>query len=137
MSRLIISFLSLNCLHDNLQGKGKMISSDINFIVQTRASLYFYSSVVGMFCLLLVIIPIQCFLFLFCKLISVNVAVTEWSGGLYVSPTIAGSRPGSLIAGAWAAMMSLGKEGYCPRPLCSAFEIMIRFPFLLTLMPNL
>ncbi|KAL5123141.1 Sphingosine-1-phosphate lyase [Glycine soja] len=42
----------------------------------------------------------------------VNVAVTEWSGGLYVSPTIAGSRPGSLIAGAWAAMMSLGKEGY-------------------------
>ncbi|KAK2413375.1 glutamate decarboxylase [Trifolium repens] len=40
------------------------------------------------------------------------VAVTEWSGGLYVSPTIAGSRPGSLIAGAWAAMMSLGKEGY-------------------------
>ncbi|WJX75497.1 Dihydrosphingosine phosphate lyase [Trifolium repens] len=40
------------------------------------------------------------------------VAVTEWSGGLYVSPTIGGSRPGSLIAGAWAAMMSLGKEGY-------------------------
>ncbi|KAJ1435490.1 Pyridoxal phosphate-dependent decarboxylase [Sesbania bispinosa] len=40
------------------------------------------------------------------------VAVAEWSGGLYVSPTIAGSRPGSLIAGAWAAMMSLGKEGY-------------------------
>ncbi|GMY26575.1 sphingosine-1-phosphate lyase isoform X1 [Fagus crenata] len=40
------------------------------------------------------------------------VAVTEWSGGLYVSPTIAGSRPGGLIAGAWAAMMSLGEEGY-------------------------
>lgn len=38
-------------------------------------------------------------------------AVTEWSGGLYVSPTIAGSRPGGLIAGAWAAMMSLGQEG--------------------------
>lgn len=38
-------------------------------------------------------------------------AVTEWSGGLYVSPTIAGSRPGGLIAGAWAAMMSLGLEG--------------------------
>ncbi|XP_038714253.1 sphingosine-1-phosphate lyase isoform X2 [Tripterygium wilfordii] len=40
------------------------------------------------------------------------VAVTEWSGGLYVSPTMAGSRPGSLIAGAWAAMISLGEEGY-------------------------
>ncbi|RDX92817.1 Sphingosine-1-phosphate lyase, partial [Mucuna pruriens] len=45
-------------------------------------------------------------------LVIVNVTVTEWSGGLYVSPTIAGSRPGSLIAGAWAAMMSLGKDGY-------------------------
>lgn len=40
--------------------------------------------------------------------------VTEWTGGLYVSPTIAGSRPGALIAGAWAAMMSLGLEGYNP-----------------------
>ncbi|CAA0833738.1 Sphingosine-1-phosphate lyase [Striga hermonthica] len=40
------------------------------------------------------------------------VAVTEWTGGLYISPTIAGSRPGGLIAGAWAAMMSLGHEGY-------------------------
>ncbi|KAI0516111.1 hypothetical protein KFK09_008783 [Dendrobium nobile] len=40
------------------------------------------------------------------------VAVTEWSGGLYVSPTIAGSRPGGLIAGAWAAMVSLGLNGY-------------------------
>ncbi|KAF9622279.1 hypothetical protein IFM89_031082 [Coptis chinensis] len=40
------------------------------------------------------------------------VAVTEWSGGLYVSPTIAGSRPGGLIAGAWAAMLALGQEGY-------------------------
>lgn len=29
-----------------------------------------------------------------------------------MSPTIAGSRPGGLIAGAWAAMMSLGFEGY-------------------------
>ncbi|KAL0695542.1 hypothetical protein Bca4012_062722 [Brassica carinata] len=38
--------------------------------------------------------------------------LTEWSGGLYVSPTIAGSRPGSLVAGAWAAMMSLGEEGF-------------------------
>ncbi|KAJ7563667.1 hypothetical protein O6H91_03G119900 [Diphasiastrum complanatum] len=40
------------------------------------------------------------------------VAVTEWSGGLYVSPSMAGSRAGGLIAGAWAAMMSVGEEGY-------------------------
>ncbi len=38
-------------------------------------------------------------------------SVTEWTGGLYVSPTIAGSRPGGLIAGAWAAMTSLGLNG--------------------------
>ncbi|CAM6091569.1 unnamed protein product [Calypogeia fissa] len=40
------------------------------------------------------------------------VAVTDWSGGLYISPSMAGSRSGGLIAGAWAAMMSLGEEGY-------------------------
>ncbi|PVU99738.1 hypothetical protein BB559_000453 [Furculomyces boomerangus] len=37
---------------------------------------------------------------------------TKWPGGIYASPTIAGSRPGSLIAGCWAAMTSIGKEGY-------------------------
>eukprot|EP00850_Spirogloea_muscicola_P000155 SM000001S04557 [mRNA] locus=s1:935617:940329:+ [translate_table: standard] len=40
------------------------------------------------------------------------VAVTEWSGGLYVSPSAAGSRPGGLIAGAWAAMLAIGENGY-------------------------
>uniref|UniRef100_A0A7I4CT04 sphinganine-1-phosphate aldolase n=1 Tax=Physcomitrium patens TaxID=3218 RepID=A0A7I4CT04_PHYPA len=40
------------------------------------------------------------------------VAVTEWSGGLYVSPSMAGSRAGALIAAAWASMMSLGESGY-------------------------
>ncbi|KAH9623593.1 hypothetical protein KSS87_008647 [Heliosperma pusillum] len=49
------------------------------------------------------------FFFLFCTFCLI---VTEWSGGLYVSPTIAGSRPGGLIAGAWAAMMTLGEKGY-------------------------
>lgn len=39
-------------------------------------------------------------------------SVADWPGGLYVSPTIAGSRPGALIAVAWAAMVSMGKEGY-------------------------
>lgn len=52
-----------------------------------------------------------CCSFPFCLLIYVDFVVTEWSGGLYVSPTMAGSRPGGLIAGAWAAMMSLGEEG--------------------------
>jgi glutamate/tyrosine decarboxylase-like PLP-dependent enzyme len=37
---------------------------------------------------------------------------TEWPGGLYFSPTLAGSRPGALVAAAWAAMLSMGEEGY-------------------------
>lgn len=40
-------------------------------------------------------------------------SITEWSGGLYISPGFAGSRSGALIATAWAAMLHLGREGYC------------------------
>ena len=36
----------------------------------------------------------------------------DWPGGLYVSPTMAGSRPGALSAAAWAAMVSMGEQGY-------------------------
>jgi glutamate/tyrosine decarboxylase-like PLP-dependent enzyme len=36
----------------------------------------------------------------------------DWPGGLYYSPTLSGSRPGGLSAAAWAAMASMGKEGY-------------------------
>ena len=37
---------------------------------------------------------------------------TEWPGGLYFSPTFAGSRPGALSAACWAAMIKIGKNGY-------------------------
>jgi len=37
---------------------------------------------------------------------------TDWPGGLYLSPTFAGSRPGALSATAWAAMVSIGESGY-------------------------
>jgi glutamate/tyrosine decarboxylase-like PLP-dependent enzyme len=37
---------------------------------------------------------------------------TEWPGGLYFSPTLAGSRPGALSASCWAALLSMGEEGY-------------------------
>ncbi len=37
---------------------------------------------------------------------------TEWPGGLYFSPTFAGSRPGALSAACWAAMISIGAQGY-------------------------
>ena len=33
-------------------------------------------------------------------------------GGIYASPTMAGTRPGGAIAAAWAAMKSMGEEGY-------------------------
>ncbi|PMD46075.1 PLP-dependent transferase [Hyaloscypha variabilis F] len=36
----------------------------------------------------------------------------DWCGGLYVSPGMMGSRPGALIAGCWASMMSQGQSGY-------------------------
>jgi sphinganine-1-phosphate aldolase len=36
----------------------------------------------------------------------------EWSGGVYASPGLAGSRSGALIAGTWAAMHYMGEEGY-------------------------
>ncbi|KXH45315.1 hypothetical protein CSAL01_08483 [Colletotrichum salicis] len=36
----------------------------------------------------------------------------DWSGGVYGSPGIAGSRPGALIAGCWASLMKVGEAGY-------------------------
>ena len=38
--------------------------------------------------------------------------VPKWPGGVYGSPTMAGSRPGALIAGAWATLMYMGESGY-------------------------
>ncbi len=37
---------------------------------------------------------------------------TDWPGGLYLSPTLAGSRPGALSAVCWAALVAMGEEGY-------------------------
>jgi len=39
-------------------------------------------------------------------------AVADWPGGLYFSPTLAGSRPGALSATCWAAMVTMGETGY-------------------------
>jgi sphinganine-1-phosphate aldolase len=36
----------------------------------------------------------------------------DWSGGVYASPSIAGSRPGALIAGCWASLVRQGENGY-------------------------
>ena len=37
---------------------------------------------------------------------------TDWSGGIYASPTMTGTRPGGPIAAAWAVMNHLGETGY-------------------------
>ncbi len=37
---------------------------------------------------------------------------TDWSGGIYISPSMRGTRPGGAIAAAWAAMKALGFDGY-------------------------
>jgi sphinganine-1-phosphate aldolase len=39
-------------------------------------------------------------------------AAADWPGGLYTSPTFAGSRPGGLSAACWAAMVTVGEAGY-------------------------
>ena len=39
-------------------------------------------------------------------------AHTEWPGGIYVSPTMTGTRPGGAIAAAWAILNRLGRQGY-------------------------
>jgi glutamate/tyrosine decarboxylase-like PLP-dependent enzyme len=39
-------------------------------------------------------------------------SVPDWPGGIYFSPTFAGSRPGALSATAWAALVSTGERGY-------------------------
>ncbi len=39
-------------------------------------------------------------------------AATDWPGGIYISPSMAGTRAGGPIAAAWAALMGLGEDGY-------------------------
>jgi glutamate/tyrosine decarboxylase-like PLP-dependent enzyme len=39
-------------------------------------------------------------------------AYTDWPGGIYVSPTMTGTRPGGAIAAAWAILNRLGFSGY-------------------------
>ncbi|UJR36609.1 hypothetical protein I4U23_029329 [Adineta vaga] len=39
-------------------------------------------------------------------------ALPDWPGGIYASPSIAGSRSGFLIACCWATLMYYGREGY-------------------------
>jgi glutamate/tyrosine decarboxylase-like PLP-dependent enzyme len=37
---------------------------------------------------------------------------TDFPGGVYISPSMPGTRPGGAIAAAWAALMKMGEDGY-------------------------
>lgn len=37
---------------------------------------------------------------------------TDWSGGIYASPTMTGTRAGGPIAAAWASLVAMGEAGY-------------------------
>lgn len=37
---------------------------------------------------------------------------TDWTGGVYASPNMPGTRPGGAIAAAWATIKKFGKQGY-------------------------
>ncbi|KNC56399.1 pyridoxal-dependent decarboxylase [Thecamonas trahens ATCC 50062] len=52
---------------------------------------------------------------------------TTWPGGLYCSPSFAGSRPGGTIAAAWAAMVAQGWDGYvaAANEIHDAFEALV------------
>ncbi|HMF34494.1 MAG TPA: hypothetical protein VKK79_23935 [Candidatus Lokiarchaeia archaeon] len=39
-------------------------------------------------------------------------AEADWSGGIYISPGMSGTRRGGNIAEAWAALKALGSDGY-------------------------
>ena len=39
-------------------------------------------------------------------------AISDWSGGMYATPSIQGSRNGSISIGTWAALLKFGREGY-------------------------
>ncbi|MCB0502175.1 MAG: aspartate aminotransferase family protein [Bacteroidetes bacterium] len=36
----------------------------------------------------------------------------SWCGGIYISPSLQGTKPGGAIASAWAALKAIGREGY-------------------------
>jgi glutamate/tyrosine decarboxylase-like PLP-dependent enzyme len=37
---------------------------------------------------------------------------SNWCGGIYASPSMPGTRPGGSIAAAWAALRTIGRDGY-------------------------
>ena len=55
-------------------------------------------------------------------------AVTDWTGGLYISSGMAGSRSGAVMATAWAALVHQGWDGYlrATERMMQATQILIK-----------
>ncbi|RJP25370.1 MAG: aspartate aminotransferase family protein [Candidatus Abyssobacteria bacterium SURF_5] len=53
---------------------------------------------------------------------------TDWCGGVYMSPTMAGTRPAGSIAAAWATMQAMGEDGYLrnAKQIMSTTEALIK-----------
>ncbi|MNW42170.1 Glutamate decarboxylase [compost metagenome] len=61
---------------------------------------------------------------------------SDWPGGLFASPTMAGTRPGGAIAAAWAVLNYLGQDGYS-RLADSTLQITRRLKEALVAIPGL
>lgn len=61
---------------------------------------------------------------------------TQWPGGMYGSPSVAGTRPGGAIAMAWAVLQHLGRSGY-ERLVAQKMTIVQRLREAIAAMPEL
>lgn len=61
---------------------------------------------------------------------------TDWPGGIYISPSMQGSRPGGAIAAAWASLMAMGEDGFVERAR-EAMEIADRLRAGVSMIPGL
>ena len=52
----------------------------------------------------------------------------KWTGGIYATPTFAGSRPSALIACAWSSMITIGYNGYKERSqsIVTASQLLVK-----------
>ena len=41
-----------------------------------------------------------------------SVCYSKWAGGMYTTPTLAGSRSAGLVSQTWASILSTGEKGY-------------------------
>jgi len=39
-------------------------------------------------------------------------SVSDWSGGIYATPGLQGSRNGAISVGSWAALLHIGRDGF-------------------------